>query len=98
MQNLRRLAQTGKEIIIRIPVIPGVNDEEENIAAAGEFVSSLGSVTRIDLLPHHNAAHAKARRLAEEYELMQVDPPTAEKMETIKETLEDLGLAVKIGG
>jgi len=98
LQNLRHLARMEREIIIRMPVIPGVNDDDENIMAAGEFVASLGVVARIDLLPHHAAARGKLARLMERYELLQVDPPANERISTIKRQLETYGHTVKTGG
>jgi pyruvate formate lyase activating enzyme len=75
LHNLRRLAQRRRQIIIRVPVIPGVNDDDANVAATGEFVASLGGVTRVDLLPHHEAARAKLARLAGQFELRDAQPP-----------------------
>jgi len=98
LQNSRRLAQREKEIIIRIPLVPGVNDDDENIAATGEFVSSLGGVTRIDVLPHNEAARGKLGRLTQGHELLQVEPPAAERIQAIVQQLEQSGFTVKIGG
>ena len=98
LENLRRLAQLEHAIIIRIPVIPGVNDDQENIAAVREFVASLDGVARIDLLPHHESARGKLARLTQGHEFMQVDPPGVERLDAIAENLADSGLVVKIGG
>lgn len=117
LQNVRRLAQLNKEIIIRVPVIPGVNDDQQNVAATGEFVSSLGGVRRIDILPQNGTARAKIARLAARTGISPIcrngpkgaphdldlspfslEPPSAEKMESIARRLEDRGFTVKIGG
>ena len=98
LRNLRRLARLGKQIIIRVPVIPGMNDDRANMAATGEFVASLGGVARIDILPHHEAARGKLARLTGKYELAEAGPPAAEQMHVIAGDLEHFGLEVKIGG
>lgn len=98
LQNLRRLAQLEGEIIIRVPVIPGFNDDGENTAATGRFVASLGGVARIDILPYNEAARGKLARLAAGDEPLQVEAPTAEQISRIAGDLEAFGFEVKIGG
>ena len=98
LENVRRLAGLQKEIIIRIPVIPGFNDDGGNVAVAGRFVARLDGVARVDLLPHHEAARGKLARLAGGYELLEVEPPAVEQMNLIAGKLEHFGLEVKIGG
>jgi len=98
LQNVRRLARSGNEIIIRLPVIPGVNDDQENIAAVEGFLATLDGVLRIDLLPHHQSAHSKLARLAKGHRLLQLDPPTTEQVEAIAERLRKRGFRVTIGG
>jgi len=98
LQNVRRLARLGGRIIIRIPVIPGVNDAEEDMAAAADFVARLEGVERIDLLPHHQSARGKLARLAEGHELLQVAPPAAERIDGMAKRLAERGFRVTIGG
>lgn len=103
LQNLRRLDRLNKQIIIRVPVIPGANDDPANLAATAEFVGRLPSVGRIDILPHHEAARGKLARLAGRYELLETQPPatipaTSGQMDLIAESLAHFGLEVKIGG
>ncbi len=98
LENIRRLAQLGKPMILRVPVIPGLNDSEENLEATGRFAAGLDGVDRLDLLPYNEAMHAKAARLARSYTLWQAKPPTCERMETLANRLADFGLQVKIDG
>ncbi len=87
LENLKILAKKGKKIIIRFPVIPGITDTEENIKAVGTFVSSLESISEIDLLPYHRTAEGKYRRLKKKnlMKTMRVMPPGDERMEEIKQ-------------
>lgn len=98
LENIRRLAQLGKEMILRVPVIPGLNDSEENLEAIGRFAATLDGVDRLDLLPYNEAMQAKVARLARSYTLWEAKPPTRERMEGLANRLADFGLQVKIDG
>jgi pyruvate formate lyase activating enzyme len=96
--NLKRLSAGGHAIVIRVPIIPGVNDDDENITRTGEFVSTLAHRHRVDILPYHNTAEDKYRRLGGAYRLPGLHAPTPERMEHIAATLRGFGLHVTIGG
>jgi pyruvate formate lyase activating enzyme len=96
--NLRRLAGLGGEIIIRVPLVPGVNDDEDSIMALSRFVAELGGLRRIDLLPYHAAAKGKLVRLTGDHELMDVRPLAEERIRRIVGQLQQQGFAVKVGG
>lgn len=98
LRNLRLLAQEGREIILRVPIIPGVNDDEENIGQIGELAQSLGNGQRINILPYHETAVEKYRRLQKHYELSAIQLPSKERMAEIAARFERFGLTVQIGG
>jgi pyruvate formate lyase activating enzyme len=95
--NLALLAAEGRPVIVRLPLIPGVNDDEGNIRATGAFVASLG-LGRVDLLPYHRAGTAKYERLARPYALAGVDPPAPEDVTQAIRWLEAHGLQARPGG
>ncbi len=97
LENLKVLAQSGSSIIVRFPVIPGINDDEENISKTGKFIASL-NLKDISLLPYHNTGTDKFGKLGRIYKLPDILPPPGEKMLSIKEKLKKMGLNVKIGG
>lgn len=97
ISNLKHLDAMRKPIIIRLPIIPGYNDEMENVIATGEFLSHLKSVERVDVLAYHKYGEAKYGQLGKEYEI-RVQPPTEEHINNIKATLERYGLKVQLGG
>ena len=66
LENYRTLAQSGKEFCTRIPLIPTVNDTEENITATAAFMQSLG-VTYVELLPYNKMAGSKYTMLGRSY-------------------------------
>ncbi|KKM10699.1 hypothetical protein SY88_13325 [Clostridiales bacterium PH28_bin88] len=99
LANLRALSQSHGNIVVRIPVIPGVNDNRENILSTGEFVSGLSGVREINLLPYHKAGIHKYQRLAKTYSLPETKPPANETMDELAEELKRVSYKmIKIGG
>jgi pyruvate formate lyase activating enzyme len=98
LDNVRTLAEAGKSMIIRIPVVPGFNDDDTNIADTARFVQSLSTICRIDILPYSRGGLEKSVRLTGRADLMQAEPPDDEKMARIANTLRGYGFDVKIGG
>ncbi|MBE0534210.1 MAG: glycyl-radical enzyme activating protein [Phycisphaerae bacterium] len=95
--NLERLA-TVKDVIVRVPIIPGFNDREENIRATGRFVRSLGTVRRIDLLIYNRHGLDKEARLSGNFEVFDGETVTRERAEEIARMLRGFGLEVRVGG
>lgn len=57
--NLRRLAQTGREIWLRVPVIPDVNDHDAEMEKIASLAASLPGVTAVTLMPYHTLGKSK---------------------------------------
>jgi pyruvate formate lyase activating enzyme len=98
LENLCWLAEHHPRVIVRVPVIPGVNDDEQSISQIGEFIASLKRVPEIHCLPYHKAGVEKYRRLGRLYQLPDILPPDQETLEQIVKKLEQYGLKVQIGG
>jgi pyruvate formate lyase activating enzyme len=98
LENIRRIAQRDKAMILRVPVIPGLNDSDENFAAVGEFAQELDGVDRLDLLPYNEVMQAKVARLAKPYELWQAKTPDRQRMDELAGRLSEYGLHVKVDG
>jgi len=67
LENAKRISEMGIKMRIRVPIIPNVNDNEENMRQLGEFVSTLDTVEGLDLLPFHPWAGAKYRIFGLDY-------------------------------
>ena len=93
LENLRTLARSKREVIIRFPVIPGATDDEENLMAVAEKMAEL-KLPRIDLLPYHTIARNKYLRLEREYHLRNLEPPHEQRMMEVKAFFEGRGLSV----
>ena len=98
LANLRRLAAQRRRAIARFPVIPGYTDSASNVDAMLSFLSGLGTVREVHLLPYHRSAGGKYERLGRPHRTAAVETPTAERMAEIRERFEAGGFAVKIGG
>lgn len=99
LANLKELSRHHSNIVVRIPVIPGVNDSIVIISSTGEFVSGLPGVRSIDLLPYHKAGIDKYRRLAKTCSLTGTEPPANEAMSEMAGTLERIShKKIRIGG
>jgi pyruvate formate lyase activating enzyme len=97
IDNFAYLAARHPAVRVRVPVIPGVNDDEENLVAIGALARAHG-VTSIDLLPYHTAGIAKYERLGRPYTLADVAAPSASALEPARRRLASLGLTVQVGG
>jgi len=98
LENAFKIAKNVKNLIIRVPVIPGFNDTEDEIRQIAEFAKRLQTVNEIHLLPYHSYGQDKYSYLGRTYELSNIVPPTDEKMESLKLVAESVGLICQIGG
>lgn len=98
LRNLQKLAELGHKIIVRVAVIPGVNDHVDNLIATAAFVANLPGVNRVDLLPYHALAVDKYHRLDKPYTLAETAVPQPDEMAGPAQIFEDFKLKVKIGG
>jgi pyruvate formate lyase activating enzyme len=96
LRNLKTLAQKGKKVIVRIPLIPGVNDDEENIQKTAKFIQSLKNIKHISLLPYHKLGQDKHKRLSKK-KFQDFNLPRQKDIGWIKKKLEDYGFIVTIG-
>jgi pyruvate formate lyase activating enzyme len=99
LKNIETLA--AKEdwngfIVPRIPVIPGLNDSDENIIATAKFIKRIG-LEVINILPFHRLGESKYRQLGLVYKFADQKAPTKESMDNIKKLIEDEGLVCFVG-
>jgi pyruvate formate lyase activating enzyme len=100
IENFRLLLGAGKEMMIRIPVIPGYNDDDYHIERLIRFLSETKteSVTKICLLPYHKIGSSKYRRFNIPYLMNDVEQPGTERMKQLRDKFSGTGIKVKIGG
>jgi pyruvate formate lyase activating enzyme len=98
LQNLKRLSDLGAEIIVRLPIIPGINSDDENIDRTGAFVSRLAGIRSVNLLPYHCAAVTKYANLGTQYQMVDIVRPSRDQLESMARRLEKYDIEAKIGG
>lgn len=98
LENLARLSLGASSLAIRIPLIPGSNDSQTDIKQLADFCASLPRAHPVHLLPYHRGGSGKRKRLGQADPLPNIRPPTAAKMQKIKEIFRLRKLAVTLGG
>lgn len=102
LENIKKIDQSlyPVEIIVRIPLIPGCNDGDENLAATAAFCRELARIKGLELLPYHRLGLETYRNLGMSYALKDLLPPTAEVIIDRAEFLagQAPGVPVRIGG
>lgn len=95
MRNLQKLSKQNVLIEIRIPIIPGFNSDEKNIAVFGEFLSNLDNISAVKLLAYHDLARSKYAALDLADTMPNVPSPTQHQMHEIVKRLQAFGLNAK---
>ncbi len=96
IHNLEFIAAWGTPVVIRVPIIPGLNDSEEEITAIARTVSGITESTKVNLLPYHKFGMGKYKMLDLEYKLGELANPTDEKLQRAKQIIESFGLDCEI--
>ncbi|HXJ90281.1 MAG TPA: pyruvate formate-lyase-activating protein [Candidatus Binatia bacterium] len=78
LEFARRLASRRQPVWLRYVLVPGLTDNKEDMAELANFVAELGNVQRVDVLPFHQLGKFKWKELKLNYELEQLQPPSAE--------------------
>lgn len=101
LENIRLLARLGSDFFIRIPLIEGINTDDENIEATARFLESLPWQRRtVNLLPYHDVGKDKHRRMWSTYNpaAIPMATPSDETQQRCATQFESHGLRVIIGG
>lgn len=88
----RRLAARGTEIWVRFVLVPGLTDAPENVAAVADYVATLPTVSRVEVLPFHQMGRDKWERLGMDYRLGDTRPPSPELVERVRDQFRSRGL------
>jgi pyruvate formate lyase activating enzyme len=98
LENARR-ACARRPMIVRIPLVPGLNDSDDNILDTAVFARKLGkNLKRIELLPYHKFGTQTYGRMGREYRLVDVKPPSDDHLRRLQKMIESCGVSTQIGG
>jgi len=98
--NYKLLLKSCKDIMMRIPIIPGFNDDDDYLEMLKKFLIETGTISlkRINLLPYHKIGSSKYKKFNIPNRMESVQPPSKERMKEIKDFFNDIGVKTKIGG
>ena len=98
LENIRRLDAEGKKIWIRYPLIPDMNDQEENLLKMLAFLQRLKQKPVVSILPYHKIGSHKYKRFGLEYKMNGTYEPEPEQIERVKNLFEQAGFIACVGG
>lgn len=100
LSNIRKIDQSDfdVELIVRIPLVPGINDSEENLLETAKFCKTLTKFKELHILPYHKMGVESYRFLNQTYPLEGVETPKIEMVEDKVKRLKKEGIVVKLGG
>jgi pyruvate formate lyase activating enzyme len=99
LDNLAALAEYGSEVQVRIPLIGGVNDDDDSVAAMATYIAGLpGERREVSLLPFHDVARGKDEKLGQERDLTALYEPGADDLRRVVDAFAGYGLTAAIGG
>ncbi|MCG6894334.1 MAG: glycyl-radical enzyme activating protein [Desulfobacteraceae bacterium] len=100
LENVRKLAKDRRkrEVILRVPVIPGINDTEKNMEATADFARDLAAVKRLELLPYHRYGIHRYEQTGRSCGTEAVMVPTEAKLQRLASIVRTRGIPVQIGG
>ncbi len=82
------LSEQGKHMWIRHVLVPGITTDEADLRKTDEFIQTLQTVDKVEVLPYHKLGIQEWERLRIPYQLEGIDPPTAEQLKLAKDILE----------
>ena len=98
LDNLTFLHHLGAKITIRIPLIPGVNDDEENLSQISGFLYPLKGIRDVHILPYHDFQKNKYSKLGLTYSADHIVTPTPVRVSISMKQFEEKGFQVSLGG
>jgi pyruvate formate lyase activating enzyme len=94
LENLRRLHDAAARIIVRLPIVPGLNDRPGHFAAVAELVGALPGLAGVEIMSYHPLGVAKHARLGTTPALEHVRQADAPTVAQWRQTLQDMGVHV----
>ena len=87
IENLQRLTKAHNNVTVRIPLIPGVNDDEADMPAFADIINTSGNISGIELLAYNYLAKGKYTVLGQDYVSFGENAQTDEHKQRLANTL-----------
>ncbi len=98
LENLQALGRVHPQIWVRVPLVPGVNDDRASLESMARFVAGVPGVRQVNVLPFHRTGLPKARRVGRTARLEGVAAPSAQAVEDALAVFREWGLDARAGG
>lgn len=96
LHNLDLVVNSGTQVVIRIPFIPGINDSDDEVAAIAGKIAEIAPAAPVHLLPYHRYGEGKYKTLDRDYEMGDTQRPSDESLNRAKAVFESYGLECEI--
>jgi len=98
LANIEKADQSANQfsIAVRIPIIPGFNDDSGNLESTLNFCSKLKKIIEIELLPYHRLGSNTYNLLNREYGCRNLQPPSASRMQELVQFMQSRGSAIPV--
>lgn len=83
----RYLSDIGKDMWIRHVLVTGITDDDAYLYRLKEFIATLKTVKKVEVLPYHSMGEAKYEKLGINYPLKGLQPPTADRIKNARQIL-----------
>ena len=91
LENLQMLCETGQDVYLRCPIIPGINDNEEHYQAIAEFSRKYQKIRKVNLMMYHDMAKGKAQQIGKNYGFKEVRTIEEARKKEIYQKVAELG-------
>lgn len=98
IENLKKLSKEDVEIYIRLPLIRGINDSDEDIDRVLELIEGMKNISQVNLLEYHSMGKEKYNRLGMKYILNGDEKPGEERISEIEQKFKSKGFKTVVGG
>jgi len=96
LQNAEYVMKSDVPVVIRIPLIPRITEETENLQKIAEFIRRVNPSTPVNLLPYHRLGVSKFRMMDMNYELGDLEPIPEERLSEVAGIFDSLKLECEI--
>ena len=96
LKNLKKVIETENDVHVRIPLIPDINDSDDDLLKTAEFLKQLG-IDRMEFIPYHEFASTKYELLGIGYGLRALNAYSSKQLEQKREEMAKLGIKAVIG-
>jgi pyruvate formate lyase activating enzyme len=94
LANLRWVSEQNAHIIVRMPIIVGVNSDDENIQLSSEFLASLPNIPSVEFLPYHDLGKGKYSGLGKDAEYLKMKAPDLRLLQHYRKIFSNKGIQV----